>query len=73
MVRYYMHRPLAVDVRFSVRSYLYFLDDDGVDVGDDGYIGVNDGFYEYDVSTGVSAGEDSSNEVDSAGKEDGAF
>ena len=45
MVRYYMHRPSAVDIRFSARSCPYCLDDDGV-----GQNSVcNDGFYECDA------------------------
>ena len=46
-----MHRPSAVDIRFSARSCPYCLDDDGVgqnSVCNDGFFGVNDGFYECD-------------------------
>ena len=35
----------------------YCLDDDGVGVCDDGYIGVNEDFYECDVSTGGGTGD----------------
>ena len=43
---YYMHRPSAVDIRFSARSCPYCLDDKVLGVCDDGYIGMNDGFCE---------------------------
>ena len=39
-------------------------------VCDDGYIGVNDGFYECDVSTGGGAGEDDS---ECGGEDDAGF
>ena len=35
MVQYYMHRPSAVDIRFSARSCPYCLDDDGIGVWDE--------------------------------------
>ena len=51
---YYMHRPSAVDIRFSAHScpHAYCLDDDGIgqnSVCNNGYFGVNDYFYEYDA------------------------
>ena len=53
MVRYYMHRPSAVDKQFSARSCPYCLDDEALGVCcDDGYIGMNDGFCECDISRG---------------------
>ena len=47
-----MHRPSAVDIRFSARSCPYCLDDDGIgqnSVCNNGFFGVNYGFYECDV------------------------
>ena len=54
MVRYNMHRPSAVDIRFSSCPYCFKLDDCHNGVGqksvcNDGFIGVNDGFYECDA------------------------
>ena len=48
MVRYYMHRPSAVEIRFKALSCPYCLDDDGAgqnSVCNDGYFG---GVYEFD-------------------------
>ena len=60
MVRYYVHKPLSVDIRLSALSCPCCFDDDGVgqsSVCDGVDIGVNDGFSECCVSKGGGTGE----------------